>query len=132
MRDPAALEQPGRRQPGGGRKPSLAVLPDLAAIFLQVLGDHTAGAPTDEKIKWTNLTRREIVARLSQRGITVSVTVVKELLRQHAYRRRKAQKREATGEVSQRDEQFLRIAELKTEYLAGPNPVISLDTKKKS
>jgi len=131
LRDPAALAQPGIRQPGGGRKPSLAVIPDLEATFLQVLSDHTAGSPTEEKIKWTNLTRREIVVRLRERGIAVSVTVVKQLLLTHDYRRRKAQKRKATGESAHRDEQFLRIAELKAQYVASPNPVISMDTKKK-
>ena len=86
----------------------------------------------DEKIKWTNLTRREIIAGLKKAGITVSATVVRQLLVKHDYRRRKAQKRETTGTTEHRDEQFQRIAELKTEYLAGPNPVISMDTKKKS
>jgi hypothetical protein len=132
LRDPTALAQPGIRQPGGGRKPSLAVVPELEATFLQVLRDHTAGSPTDEKIKWTNLTRREIIAGLKEHGLTVSATVVRQLLVKHDYRRRKAQKQEATGTTEHRNEQFLRIGELKTEYLAGPNPVLSMDTKKKS
>ena len=110
----------------------MAVIPELDAAFLQVLSEHTAGSPTDEKIKWTNLTQREIVVGLKQHGITVSATVVKQLLHQHDYRRRKAQKREATGTVAHRDEQFLQIAKLKQDYLAGPNPVLSMDTKKKS
>lgn len=132
LRDPMALEQLGIRQPGGGRKPSLASVPELEATFLQVLRDHTAGSPTDEKIKWTNLTRREIIAGLKEHGLTVSATVVRQLLVKHDYRRRKAQKREATGTTEHREEQFRRLSELKTEYLAGPNPVISMDTKKKS
>lgn len=132
LRSPAALELSGIRQPGGGRKPSLEVIPDLEETFLKVLADHTAGSPTDEKIKWTNLTRSEIVIRLKERGITVSVTVVRQLLHKHNYRQRKAQKRKATGEVEGRDQQFQRIAELKAAYLASPNPIISMDTKKKS
>lgn len=132
LRDPAALEQPGIRQPGGGRKPSLESVPELEVTFLQVLRDHTAGSPTDEKIKWTNLTRREIIAGLKAHGLTVSATVVCQLLVKHDYRRRKAQKRAATGATEHREEQFRRIGELKTEYLAGPNPVLRMDTKKKS
>lgn len=131
LRDPAAFGLFGIRQPGGGRKPSLEVIPNLEETFLQVLRDHTAGSPTDEKIKWTNLTRSEIVTRLRECGITVSVTVVRQLLHKHDYRQRKAQKRAATGEVLDRDEQFQRIAELKAAYLASPNPIISMDTKKK-
>ena len=132
LRDPTALAQVGIRQPGGGRKPSVEVIPELDTAFLKVLREHTAGSPTDEKIKWTNLTRREIISGLKQHGITVSAPVVRQLLRKHDYRRRKAQKREATGRSEHRDEQFRRIAELKTDYLTGPNPVISMDTKKKS
>ncbi|MCW5969183.1 MAG: ISAzo13 family transposase [Blastocatellales bacterium] len=129
LRDPCALEQPGIRQPGGGRKPSLEVIPELEATFLKVLTEHTAGSPTDEKIKWTNLTRREIVAGLKQHGITVSVTVVKQLLLATITGAQGA-KREATGNVADRDKQFVRIAELKASYLAASNPVIKMDTKK--
>lgn len=132
LANPAALAQAGIRQSGGGRKASLKTVPELEATFLKVLCDHTAGSPMDETIKWTNLTRREIIAGLKKEGLTVSATVVRQLLVKHNYRRRKAQKREATGTTEHRDEQFQRIAELKTEYLAGPNPVISMDTKKKS
>jgi len=132
LRAPTALEQAGIRQSGGARKPSLEVIPELEATFLKVLKDHTAGSPPDEKIKWTNLTRRAIVAGLQQHGITVSVTVVKQLLRKHDYRRRKAQKRAPTGRVAHRDEQFQRSAELKAAYLAGAHPVSSMDTKKKN
>ena len=129
---PAALAQAGIRQSGGGRKASLTTIPELAATFLKVLCDHTAGSPLDDTIKWTNLTRREIIAGLKKAGLTVSATVVRQLLIKHNYRRRKAQKRAATGTTEHRDEQFQRIAELKQEYLAGPNPILSMDTKKKS
>ena len=51
-------------------------------------------------VKWTNLTHQEIADRLAEdHGIAVSVTVVKRLLRQHDFVRRKAQKRQRTGEV---------------------------------
>lgn len=129
---PQALAQPGIREPGGGRKPCLATMPTLEATFLQVLADHTAGSPMNEEIKWTHLTRREIVQALRQHGLTVSVTVVKQLLVKHKYRRRKAQKRDATGTSEHRDEQFQRIAALKAAYLTGPNPVLSMDTKKRT
>ena len=35
------------------------------------------------------------------------------------------------GEVLYRNEQFENIAELKQQYLDSPNPIISMDTKKK-
>lgn len=107
------------------------MIPNLEEPCLKPLADHTAGSPTDEQIEWTNLTRREIVARLKEHGVTVSVRGVFQLLHKHDDRRRKAQKRAATGTVEHRNEQFLRLAERKTEYLASPNPVSSMDTKKK-
>jgi transposase len=132
LNDPEALALATIRQPGGGRKPALEVIPKLEETFLEVLANHTAGSPTNEAVKWTNLRRREIVERLSERGIKVSVRVVKQLLDKHKYVRRKAQKREAMGEAQDRNEQFEQIAQLKAQYLDSPNPVLSMDTKKKS
>ena len=84
-------------------------------------------------VKWTNLTHREIANRLAaDHGIDISVTVVKRLLRQHGFVRRKAQKRTQTGECAHRDAQFTKIARLKEAYTAQGNPILSIDTKKKS
>ncbi len=71
----------------------------------------------DEQLKWTNLTRVEIVQLLEEEGITVSVTVVDQLLDKHNYRKRKAQKSRATGEHPQRNQQFEKIEQLKQSYL---------------
>ena len=84
------------------------------------------------QVKWTNLTKQEIVEGLHKHGLAVSVTVVKQLLRKHLFVSRKAQKRKSSGEVQDRAKQFARITELKAEYLPSPNPIISIDTKKKS
>ena len=131
--DPEALKQTHIRRAGGGRKPSHELIPALDQVFLQVLEDHTAGSPMNAAVKWTNLTHQEIADRLAaDHGIEVSVTVVKRLLRQHDFVRRKAQKRQRTGECAQRDAQFATIARLKEDYIARGNPVLSIDTKKKS
>ena len=133
LTEPDALQQPRIRRGGGGRKPSDEVIPGLATAFLQVLQEHTAGSPMHAAVKWTNLTHREIAERLAaDHGITVSVTVVKRLLRQHDFVRRKAQKRTRTGECTHRDAQFTKIARLKETYTAQGNPILSIDTKKKS
>jgi hypothetical protein len=59
-----------------------------------VLKDNTAGDPMREKVLWTNLTQRDIAERLQeQHGIQVSETVVDQLLDQHDFTRRKAQKK---------------------------------------
>ena len=48
-------------------------------------------------IKWTNLSRRQIAERMGGPGTPVSRDVVSQLLRQHGYRRRKAQKKKTMG-----------------------------------
>jgi hypothetical protein len=80
---------------------------------------------------WTNLTLAEIAQRLGERGTTVSVTVVRQLLARHGYVRRKAQKRLSLKQHKDRDQQFRTIARLRAEYEASPNPILSMDTKKK-
>jgi transposase len=131
--DSEALDQSRIRRPGGGRKPREEIIPELERAFLQVLQDHTAGSPMNQAIKWTNLTHQQIKDHLAyDHGIEISVTVVKRLLKAHGFVRRKAQKRTRTGEHSDRDAQFQKIANLKEQYLADGHPVMSIDTKKKS
>src|SRR5512135_2345550 len=99
--------------------------------FERVLRDHTAGDPMREEVQWTNLTLGEIAGHLVQHGRPVSVTVVRQLLKHQGYVKRKAQKRQALGQDKDRDQQFQTIARLRAEYDGSPNPVVSLDTKKK-
>jgi Rhodopirellula transposase DDE domain len=120
------------RRSGGGRKSALETLDGLERAFLKVIAQHTAGSPMDERLKWTNLNRQEISQLLKGEGITVSVTVVDQLLNKYNYRQRKAQKRLATGKHPQRNQQFENIERLKVSYQEAGNPVLSMDTKKKN
>ena len=61
----------------------------------------------------------------------VSTWIVKQLLKKHKFKKRKARKSLSTGTNANRDEQFQRIAQLREEYEALGNPIISIDTKKK-
>jgi len=106
-------------------------VPELEENFLRVLRDYTAGDPMRDTVCWTNLTEKEIGERLATAGTPVSVTVVKYLLRQHHYVKRKAQKVKAMGHHPDRNAQFENIARLKHAYLASENPILSIDTKKK-
>jgi hypothetical protein len=126
----AVLNQSKIRRTGGGRKSAFETIEGLDATFLRVVAQHTAGSPMDETVKWTNLTRQEIAELLQSEGIEVSVTVVDQLLEKHHYRKRKAQKRLATGTHPQRNEQFENIERLQAAYQAAGNPVLSMDTKK--
>ena len=115
-----------------GRKRYHEIYPDIDQKFLDVLKDYTAGDPMQDDVLWTNLTPREIASRLSENhGLHVSVTVVRQLLHKHNYRRRKAQKKQTMKTVQDKNAQFENIARLKAEYQAAGNPIISFDTKKK-
>lgn len=119
------------RKVGGGRKQVIEKQADINDVFLSILTEHTAGDPMDEKVKWTNLTKATIAAELAKKGFKVSRNIVKKLLKNHDYVKRKPLKKKAAGGHVNRNAQFERIAELRMSYEAEGNPVISVDTKKK-
>lgn len=107
------LPQNRNRKKGGGRKETLEKEPSLNEIFLNLLKEHTAGNPMDEMQKWTNLTRANISDLLAKEGFKVSRNVVKKLLKNNGYVKRKPLKNKAGGGHVDRNAQFERIAELK-------------------
>jgi hypothetical protein len=87
----------------------------------------------DESIKWTNLSRKELRSRLTEKGFVVDVDIVRQLLEKHNFRKRQAFKTlSGKADVTNRDEQFKNIEKLKEEYTKEGNPVLSMDVKKKS
>jgi hypothetical protein len=120
------------RKKGGGRKRYDEKHPDIDQKFLAVLKNYTAGDPMKEKVRWTNLKPWQIAKLLEDEyELRVSLNVVRQLLKKHNYRRRKAQKRTSRKNVAHRNEQFENIIRLKADYEAAGNPVVSMDTKKK-
>ena len=132
LKDEDSLSMTSIRRSGGGRKSAFESIPKLDEAFLKVIAQHTAGSPTDELVKWTNLNRREIADLLQDKGVSVSVTVVDQLLEKHNYRKRKALKTLATGEHPQRNQQFENIERIKASYQVVGHPVLSMDTKKEN
>ena len=120
------------RKPGGGRKRYDEHHPNIDEQFLNVLKEHTAGDPMDEKVVWTDLMPDEI-SKLLERDhqVRVSKSVIRKLLKKHNYRRRKAQKKQTMKTVAHRDEQFRNIKTLIAEFKANGDPIISFDSKKK-
>lgn len=116
---------------GGGRKKNIDIIPDIHEIFKKILENHTAGEPMKDNVKWTNLTPKEISIHFEEYGLDVSEHVVKQLLEANGYVKRKAQKKESFKYAEHRDEQFIKIQNLKDEYIKANNPVISMDVKKK-
>jgi hypothetical protein len=96
-----------------------------------VLREHTAGSPQNEGIRWTHLRPREIAQRITEAGIPVSRKLVRKLMAKHKFRRRQSQKKKSFKQDPDRNTQFERISELKSQYLKMGEPVISIDTKKK-
>jgi len=84
-----------------------------------------------EGVVWTDSTVVEVAERLAAAGEPVSVPVVEQSFDEAGYGRRQTRKRDAMGEHPDRDAQFSRIADLKHEHLDSPDPVLSIDTKKK-
>jgi hypothetical protein len=133
LSDAEAMNEDRQRAAGGGRKSAFETIEGLDAAFLRVIERHTAGSPIDASIKWTHLTRQQIAERLAEEeAIRISVTVVDQLLDKHQFRRRQALKRKSTGSNPDRNEQFEKIHELVDTYQSAGEPVISMDTKKRS
>ena len=132
LNDPEIITEDRIRKKGGGRKKCIETIEGICQGFLRVIDGHIAGSPMNESERWTNLTRQQIADLLEHKEqIKVSVTVIDQLLEQHNFCRRQAQKSKVTGSNPQRNEQFERINDLIESYQHKHNPVISMDTKKK-
>jgi hypothetical protein len=112
-------------------KKKLKTLLGINDTFLRILKNNTAGSPMCENIKWTNLTERRIAELLQYEGYNVGIKVVKQLLEENNFRKRKPFKSIAGGNSEFRDVQFKNIESLKNIYISNGNPVISMDVKKK-
>jgi hypothetical protein len=132
IRDEKILWEQRIRKQGGGAKQKTQKYTGLNEAFFRVLDKHTAGSPMDERIKWTNLTHKEIAKKLDEEGFEVSATVVKKLLKENQFRRRKALKTKSGKQCQNRDEQFRKIDWLKAIYFQKNEPILSMDSKKKN
>ena len=71
------------RDVGGGRHSKVSKDSHIEEAFLLVLKDHTAGNPQKEDVIWTDLSCVEIINKLKEQGVEVSVRIVKGLLKKH-------------------------------------------------
>jgi hypothetical protein len=131
LKNPDTVIKDGMRSKGAGRKSSIETIDKIDDVFLEVIDDHIAGDPMNEKIRWTNLSHKKISVKMKEKGISISVTVVKKLLKRHNFTKRKALKNTPIGSSKNRNEQFENITQIKNKYFMNGNPVLSMDTKKK-
>ena len=96
-----------------------------------MLENRTAGDPMKAEVVWTDLTPKEIREDLAERDLDVSVEVIRRLLHDEGYRQRQMQKYLDMGGHRDRNAQFENIARIKAEYEGSPNPLLSIDTKKR-
>jgi hypothetical protein len=106
-------------------------MPQLEDNFIEIVSQHTAGDPMREDVVWTYLSTTEIACELAELGTPICTDTVRSLLDEFGFHRRQAEKSKALDVAPDRNEQFENIARLKQEYLDSPNPVVSMDTKKK-
>ncbi len=97
------------------------------------MAPRTAGSPTQEDVKWTDLRPCDIALHLREtHQVKVSHGCIKRVLRGHGYTYRKPAKTLATGKSPDRAEQFRIVWFLTALFMAMENnPLISIDTKKK-
>jgi hypothetical protein len=103
----------------------------LTLFFLKVIDGHIAGDPMNADIRWLKLTRQEIVLLMKQEGIKVSHNIVRTLLKKHKFVKRKMLGKIRCGDFAERNLQFEVIHKKLEQFRNSPNPIISMDTKKK-
>lgn len=119
------------RATGAGRKRIFHHYPNVDQAFLSVIDAYIAGDPCNNKIRWVGLTNAQIKKALKEVGYCVGKNIVRKLLKNHGFVKRKMQRKKACGRYEKRDEQFNTISNLIDQCKRTGTPVISMDTKKK-
>ena len=118
------------RKAGGGRKRKAFEDPTLVTDLKSLVEPVTRGDPM-QPLLWTSRSLRNLAKELAKKGHQVCPTVVGDLLRGMGYRLQANSKTREGSKHIDRDAQFHHINRQATEFLAGREPVISVDTKKK-
>ena len=103
----------------------------LEAALLDLLSHRVAGDPDNASVTYTDLSPRELSARLEHRGMSVSGEPIRQWMSAKKLRLRRIHKVLSCGHSPERDEQFKQIASLIKTYRANGNPYFSIDSKAK-
>lgn len=118
------------RRPGAGRKriaeTDTAVVRDLERLVEPV----TRGDP-ESPLRWTCKSVRRLAEELHRQRHAISYPVVAEILRELGYSLQANRKSKEGSSHPDRNAQFEYINHKVKRFLAGKQPVISVDTKKK-
>lgn len=100
-------------------------------MFNNIVETSTAGLPQDNSVKWTYLSVQQIKDSMREQNCLVSLYLVKQILKNQGFKKRKLFKNIELKEVEGRDEQFKKIANLRAKFEHLGHPIVSIDTKKK-
>jgi transposase len=118
------------RRPGGGRKPLTQADPGLVAALLGLVEDSTRGDP-ESPLVWTTKSVTNLAQELAALGHRCSPQSVWRLLHEQGFSTQANAKVTEGRRHPDRDAQFRYIAAQAAQHLAGGQPVISVDAKKK-
>jgi hypothetical protein len=119
-----------QRRKGAGRKKLTETDPTLVSDLEALVSPGTRGDPM-VPLLWTSKSLKTLATELCELGHRVGPTVVGELLRGRGYRLKVNRKTREGADHPDRDQQFQYINEQVGKALAGGQPCISVDTKKK-
>jgi hypothetical protein len=122
------------RAPGGGRPAAQVKDPQLEATLETVLATETAGDPMGRRPKAKRSSLQELSTKLKAAGHPASRPTVAKLLHQmKSSPKANARRTEVRGaSAAERNQQFEHIGEQRDQFTATADPIISVDTKKKS
>lgn len=118
------------RREGGGRPKLIDVDPDLLANLDDLVEPEARGDPMSP-LRWTLKSTRQLARALGDMGHQVSSWTVGQLLHGMGYSLQATAKTVEGAQHPDRNAQFEYINRLAGERLAGSEPVISVDCKKK-
>jgi len=126
----ALLDDDRIRRKGGGRKPITETYPNIEAELIKLVEANTQGDP-ESPLLWTSKSLQNLKTALGEKGFTVSLPVISDLLKKNEYSMQANKRRfEGSGDEG-RNSQFEYINKVAKEALANGEPVISVDGKKK-
>ena len=119
------------RRKGAGRKRTIDKDPTLLEDLDRLVDPATRGDP-ESPLRWTCKSVRKLAEELQHEGHAVSYQTVAELLHAMDYSLQANQKTLEGSQHADRDQQFEYINRKAQRYLKQSEPVISVDTKKRS
>lgn len=118
------------RRPGAGRKPISQTDPELLDVLEALVAEDCRGDPM-QVLLWTSKSVRNLAGELRERGHDVHYTTVATLLRSLGYSLQSNRKTLEGAQHPDRDAQFRHINARVGAAIAGGQPAISIDAKKK-